>query len=204
MVNFSPIKKYFKNRFLEHGACPSGSDWNSLDAQIVRFEQLTKVIEPLTPFSIIDYGCGYGAMVDFLENKWNSFLYQGFDIVEEIILFDKKHFSKNKNLHFTSDENFLKKTDYVIESGIFNVKQSVENDIWKKYVLQTLIKMNDLATHGMAFNLLTKYSDPEFMRPDLYYADPCFYFDFCIKNFSKNVALLHDYKLYDFTIIVKK
>ncbi|MBM3138043.1 MAG: class I SAM-dependent methyltransferase, partial [Chloroflexi bacterium] len=29
-------------------------------------------------------------------------------------------------------------------------------------------------------------------------------FDYCKVNFSKNVALLHDYKLYDFTIIVRK
>jgi len=42
------------------------------------------------------------------------------------------------------------------------------------------------------------------MRPDLYYADPLFLFDFCKQNFSKNVALLHDYRLYDFTLIVRK
>ena len=31
-----------------------------------------------------------------------------------------------------------------------------------------------------------------------------FFFDFCKRNFSRNVALLHDYGLYDFTIIVRK
>jgi len=42
------------------------------------------------------------------------------------------------------------------------------------------------------------------MREDLYYADPCFIFDYCKRNFSRNVALLHDYELYEFTIIVRK
>jgi len=41
-------------------------------------------------------------------------------------------------------------------------------------------------------------------RPDLYFGDPLLYFDFCKRNFSRNVALLHDYGLYDFTILVRK
>jgi len=41
------------------------------------------------------------------------------------------------------------------------------------------------------------------MRPDLYYADPRLYFDYCKRNFSRHVALLHDYGLWEFTVIVR-
>ena len=51
--------------------------------------------------------------------------------------------------------------------------------------------------------MLTTYSDAEKMRPDLYYGDPTFFFDHCKRNYSRNVALLHDYELYDFTILVR-
>ena len=53
---------------------------------------------------------------------------------------------------------------------------------------------------------LTKYSDADRMTecPDLFYGDPLLFFDFCKRNFSRNVALLHDYGLYDFTILVRK
>ena len=64
--------------------------------------------------------------------------------------------------------------------------------------------MNKKSEHGFSFNMLTSYSDKEYMRDDLYYGDSCHFFDFCKKNFSKNVSLLHDYNLYDFTIIVRK
>jgi hypothetical protein len=64
--------------------------------------------------------------------------------------------------------------------------------------------MNALSRKGFSVNFLTKYSDPERMRPDLYYADPCLIFDYCKTHFSKNVALLHDYNLYDFTVLVRK
>jgi hypothetical protein len=42
------------------------------------------------------------------------------------------------------------------------------------------------------------------MRADLYYADPLWLFDYCKRNLSKQVALLHDYGMYDFTILVRR
>ena len=103
-----------------------------------------------------------------------------------------------------NSEAEIPRSDYVVESGVFNVKQSNSEAEWTKYIINTLNKMNNLAEKGFACNFLTKYSDTEFMRPHLYYADPLFIFDYCKKNFSRNVALLHDYDLYDFTIIVRK
>ena len=41
------------------------------------------------------------------------------------------------------------------------------------------------------------------MRPDLFYADPCWLFDQCKRRHSRDVALLHDYGLYEFTILVR-
>jgi hypothetical protein len=52
--------------------------------------------------------------------------------------------------------------------------------------------------------MLTSYSDPDRMRSDLYYGDPCLFFDHCKRTYSKQVALLHDYGLYEFTVIVRK
>ena len=51
--------------------------------------------------------------------------------------------------------------------------------------------------------MLTSYADPDRMRADLYYGDPGYYFAFC-KQHARNVALLHDYDLYDFTMLVRK
>jgi hypothetical protein len=42
------------------------------------------------------------------------------------------------------------------------------------------------------------------MRPDLYYGDPCALFDHCKRRYARNVAVLHDYGLYEFTILVRK
>jgi len=204
MIDLSGIRDYFAERFKEHGATPQGLDWNSHEAQNVRFEQLCKVIDPTTHYSLIDYGCGYGAFYDFLKTRGHSFTYTGFEIVEEMVKKGKSLHANQKGCTFTTNEAQLKPADYVVESGIFNIKLSVDPDEWTQHVITTLKKMDTFSRKGMAFNLLTAYSNPKFMRTDLYYADPCYYFDYCKRHFSHNVALLHDYQLYDFTILVRK
>ena len=204
MVDYSKIKEYFQERLDKFGITPQGLDWNSIESQHNRYEQLIKVINQNESYSIIDYGCGFGSLFEFLMLKKHDFNYFGFDIVQEMINCGKDLHQKATNCFFTVDENELELADYVVESGIFNMKMDAGHVDWTDYVVQTITKMNNLAEKGLAFNMLTKYSDEEFMRPDLYYADPCFFFDYCKRHFSKDVALLHDYYLYDFTILVRK
>jgi hypothetical protein len=63
--------------------------------------------------------------------------------------------------------------------------------------------MATLARRGFAFNALTSYADSEKKRADLYYADPGYWFDFCKRGHSRRVTLLHDYPLYEFTLLVR-
>lgn len=181
-----------------------GLDWNSKESQYIRFEQITKVINPEEKYSIIDYGCGYGSLFDYLKEFGHNFNYSGFDIVEKMIRKGEKLHSGISNCHFTTKEKDLTRADYVLESGVFNIKLDSDDSDFTEYVIRTINKMNALAKKGLGFNMLTKYSDADHMRANLYYADPCFFFDYCKKYFSRNVTLLHDYDLYDFTIIVKK
>ena len=57
---------------------------------------------------------------------------------------------------------------------------------------------------GFAFNCLTAYANLALIRNDLFYADPAAYFDLCKRRYSREVALLHEYGLYEFTITVRK
>ncbi len=201
--NLDHVKSYFDKRIQEHGASPRGSDWNSETSQNTRFDQLLKVVETQS-FSLLDYGCGYGALADYLDAKGFDVNYYGYDILESAIETARQaHMDKPHAIFFT-DKSQLPICDYTVASGIFNFRgeQSFEN--WTEYVLSVLSEFNQLSRHGFSSNFLTKYSDADKMRPDLYYADPLFLFDYCKRSFSKNVALLHDYRLYDFTLLVRK
>ena len=110
----------------------------------------------------------------------------------------------SSEIEFVNQQPQLREADYTIASGIFNVKLNTSTEDWRQYMLDVLDTMNSLSRRGFAFNALTSYSDKEFMRPDLYYADPLFFFDHCKTKFSKFVTLLHDYPLFEFTMLVRK
>jgi len=96
-----------------------------------------------------------------------------FDISEQMIAKAKELHERIDYCEFFTDESRLSKEDYTIASGIFNVKPNASDEEWKTYMIHTLGKMAELSAKGFAFNVLTKYSDRELMRSDLYYADPC-------------------------------
>jgi hypothetical protein len=202
--NLNPVRDFFSQTLSTHGPTAEGVGWNSTRAQEIRFEQLMRVINPTSPYSLLDYGSGYGAMLDYLQRQGHKLEYWGYDIVEEMVRQGKQIYQENPLAHFTTRLEEVPEVDYAVVSGAFNIKLDTEFDNWTGFVIENLERMHALSRKGFAFNLLTKYSDPDRMRSDLYYADPCFFFDFCKRHFSKQVAVLHDYGIYDFTVLVRK
>jgi SAM-dependent methyltransferase len=200
------LNEYFAEKLEAFGATPKGVDYNGSEAQERRFEQLVKVINPSQPFTVIDYGSGYGAMFDFLQKKGWQFEYYGIDLIEKMVIAGRESHKDFPNAHFTTEESKVPLVDYLLAGAIFNIKLNASYEDWQDLVVTTLHRMNARCSKGFSFNMLTKYSDADRMakRPDLFYGDPLFFFDLCKQNFSRNVALLHDYGLYDFTILVRK
>ncbi len=198
------VERYYREKIEFHGATACGVDWNSPDSQRLRFVQLLKLTDHSQPFTINDYGCGYGALADYLKGEGYAFQYCGFDISPRMIAKGVELHAGMQEVTFVSREQDLSEADYTVASGMFNVKLQASSTEWESYMLRTLEAISRLSKRGFAFNVLTKYSDPEFLRPDLYYADPLFLFDHCKTKFSRFVSLIHDYPLYEFTILVRK
>ncbi len=207
MNDLKPIKDYFSMRFAEHGEDAAGVDWNSAYAQETRFEQLAKVIVPDKPFTVLDFGCGYGAMAGWFRRSGLNFShYYGYDIVAESLSAGEEKYKDDTAVTFHKTMDEIPVCDYLVASGVFNIKMEAAYEDWTEYVIESLESFHAKTSRGFAVNFLTSYSDADRMaeRPDLYFADPCMIFDYCRRHFSRNVALLHDYKIWDFTILVRK
>jgi len=197
------VARYFAGRLREHGMTPRGVDWNSDAAQLVRFDQLLRVVDPSGPFSLNDYGCGYGALLEVIQSRGWNVDYRGYDLAPEMVDAAIARFGEGPGRRFVRHVSDLEPADYTVASGIFAIRVGRSDEAWLAYLTDTLDEMRRLSRRGFAFNALTSYSDPEHMRPDLYYADPCALFDLCKRRYSKQVALLHDYGIWDFTVIVR-
>jgi hypothetical protein len=201
---FEKKRRYFEERLEAYGPTPKGVDWNSADAQETRFRQILKVCGDFRGFTINHYGCGYGALYDFMKAQGYDFHFFGYDISVKMIEAAKRLHGNDSGCLFVADKSELPVSDYTVASGIFNLRFGLSDAEMEEYLFDTIDEINNLSCKGFSFNVLTKYSDAGHIRPDLFYADPCKVFDYCMVNYSRSVALLHDYKLYDFTIMVKK
>lgn len=199
------VASYYSEKIVKHGNTPRGVDWNSKESQVIRFEQLCKIITPETlAFSLNDLGCGYGALLDFLSKNYSVKSYLGVDVSAEMIQAAESRNSKHPNSRFIMASKPDVIGDYGIASGIFNVRQKRTDTEWHDYLQATLDILDRTSRLGFSFNCLTSYSDEDKKRDYLYYADPCRLFDLCKRRYSRQIALLHDYGLYEFTILVRK
>ena len=200
---FDVVERYYSDKIRAHGATPSGVDWNGADSQRLRFTQLLKLTDEQLVGTLNDVGCGYGALCDFLLETHREADYLGIDISEEMIAIAQKSHAKSKHCRFIVSPRPDRIADYTVASGIFNVRPGIDELSWQNHINGVLDSMRESSMKGFGFNCLTLYSDPERRRDYLHYADPCELFKFCKERYSRNVALLHDYELYEFTILVR-
>ena len=197
------IENLYIESLKQHGTNSKSVGWRDKNSQILRFKKLTTVIKDKnSEITVNDLGCGYGAMYNFLSIRFNIKRYIGYDISQEMLNKASELISINKNVLLIKDSKLKNIADYSFVSGIFNVKFDEKDEEWKNFIIETLDNMNEFSQKGFAFNLLTSYVD--YKELHLYYGDPLFFFDYCKKNYSKKVSLIHDYNLWEWTITVEK
>jgi SAM-dependent methyltransferase len=196
------VARYYARKLADHGSGARGVDWSSEASQQLRFEQLLTLLASESECVILDYGCGYGALAArLIRGPW-KFRYVGFDVCEPMVAAAREAV-RDERCTFTARQAELPQVDFTFASGIFNVKLDAEEGLWEEHVLQTIAALGNYSRRGFAFNMLTRYADPQLMRQDLYYADPGRYFRLCKERYARNVSLLHDYDLFEFTVIVR-
>jgi len=197
----SKVSRYYGEKISTFGVTPGGVDWKDEHSQNLRFEQLLKVINDRENITLNDLGCGYGALFLYKNTSKIVSRYYGYDICEDMLVNARNLINDSKAVFINSDRIKME-ADYSVASGVFNVRLDTETEVWEEFILDTLLNMNEKSLKGFAFNCLTSYVD--YTEDHLYYGDPLFFFDFCKKNFSKYVTLIHDYKLYEWTMLVVK
>ena len=156
-------------------------------------------------FSILDVGCGTGVLFEFLKNNTDcKFNYTGIDYVVDMLVKASEKYANIDNVSFLSKDliKISERFDYVVSSGVFNVKLDVDDKDWLINMTDTIKLMFECCNKGIVFNVLTNYVD--FTENRLHYSDPLLIFDFCQKRLSRYVKLNQGYPLYEYTLAVYK
>ena len=151
-------------------------------------------------FTVNDLGCGYGSLFAYLDEMAGARLtaYHGYDISEPML--EQARGATDKRVRLVCASEPTSVTDYSFASGTFNVKGTSTDTAWQTYVEDCVRRLGEASRLGFAFNLLTTFVD--FRQENLFYADPCAFFAFCKREISPYVTLVHDYPLYEWTMLV--
>src|SRR4051812_18438081 len=121
------LVEHYTSCFRMHGPTAKGVDWpNSADVQ-KRFAVMVGVIPPdqlLDGCSIIDLGCGYGALWEYVTAHHPRVSYKGIDLSEPLISAAR---ARHPNVSFELRDVLERPleeacTDYVIMNGLFTVR----------------------------------------------------------------------------------
>ena len=194
------VEALYTANLAEHGTSSASVGWPDADAQRLRFDKLAYVIDDDAPITVNDWGCGYGAMFRYLDERFTLGGYTGYDISTEM-LDAARRFVGDPRAAWVQGSEVTEAADYSFVSGTFNVRMEASDAAWQRYVEDALKLLAQRSRRGFAFNLLTTYVD--WRKDDLFYADPAHFFGFCRENISRYVTLLHDYPLYEWTIAVR-
>ncbi len=199
------IARVFSRTVKTFGKSPAAVLWKNAEGQQLRFEVLAGILDDLplsAPISINDFGCGYAALFDFLDELpgISELSYYGYDISKDMITTARQR-TRDRRAHFFEASKIDKAADFTFVSGTYNLKLKVADKPWNAYVKESLAGLWSVSNKGLAFNML------DLNHPDqgegLYYAEPDEFIDFC-RGLSANVTLIDDYPLHEWTIFVRR
>ena len=152
------LKRAYKERLAALGPAPEGVFWRNQSTQIARFDALLDLVSSVTSVAnpmIGDVGCGYGAMLDFVQKtpRYQNFNYIGIDINRAMINSCKQKFPDQKHLFFVG-KHPPSPVDFCVFSGTFNLCYTSDTLLWNEYMFTNLQQCWQRSRYGIALNLL--------------------------------------------------
>jgi SAM-dependent methyltransferase len=199
MDKFEEIRSFYNSKFQEFGSGIRSVGWSTVESQRLRYQILLNG-EDLRGKSILDLGCGLGALIPLIkEQVGDDFRYIGIDVSSNFISYCREQFSQ-ENIEFL-EGNFLElklpEVDFVFASGVFTLNVPG----MKEYAEECLGKMFKLSRRACAANFLSTQADFE-LGKNLHY-DPRNVLESAL-HLTQNVLLIHGTPNFEFSIILRK
>lgn len=202
MTDLRPLKDHYRRLLQEHDDPARACSWRDQDVARRNFAAVSQIFAHETePFTVYDLGCGVATLAEFLGEHFPLARYSGSDILPEMIERAKAH---DHNVDVEQRDVLtdppVKQYDYVVISGMFNLRMSNDDASWFDFVKRMSRAAFGIARKGYAANFLTSYVD--WKREFGYYQDPSTIFDFAQRELARFSEIRHSYYPWEFTLFV--
>jgi SAM-dependent methyltransferase len=199
------VEGYYTSRVTKYGATPLGVDWSCLATQRLRFVQLLRICDFRAAFSLNDVGCGYGALVDFVGERYPTaeMDYLGVDLSAAMIRRARRRHRARDGRRFVVGDASPRVADYSIASGIMNVKLHHSREQWERFVTHILSEMHRTSRRGFAVNFMAAASTDD-SPSELYRTSPEPWQHYCRRELGCSVEVLAGYGMREFTLLARR
>ncbi len=203
---YLPIIAFCEEWLSKHGDNALGVGWPRADAED-RYRVMLDLMRPSSsPVTLLDFGCGASHLYEYiLRNGIDRIRYSGLDLSDRFLELSRSKFPEvvyHRVDLLDPASGSLPSFDYVVMNGIFNYRGALSQDDMFEYLCTLVRRVNDMATIGFAFNVMTKQVDWE--RDDLFHLPVDRLLTFLSREVSRHVVIRHDYGLYRYTVYVYK
>lgn len=203
------LKAHYEATFRQFGATPRGVDWEGSDKARLRHEAMLRLIAPQEisgrrAISLLDVGCGYGALLEFLTaHGFTNVDYTGVDLVDDMVAHANRQLTGATFVQGDILEMDLAdgSYDYVIANGVFTQKLMASDAEMHAFLSRMVEKLFALCRKGVAFNVMTKFVD--FESFENYYRHPGEMADLA-SRLTRRFVIDHSYPLYEYTVRLYK
>jgi SAM-dependent methyltransferase len=192
------VQRYEK-RLEEFGYSPATLGWGAQGRQEVRFSVLSEPALRMPESSVLDVGCGFCDLYDFLaQHGWRG-RYTGVDIVPGLLdVARRRHPDLDVlEIDITDGSMLVGEYDFVISSGALNATLPSGNN--EAHIEAALRSMYQRSRYATCVDFLSSYVD--FQKPGAHHTDPGWALA-AAKRFTRRVVLRHDYMPYEFSVFL--
>lgn len=200
MTDFEKIRLQYERSFELHGdspaslLCPKGN-------QHLRFRAIDEFVNKGRR-SVLDYGCGLGHLLEYLEHERRQVEYVGVDIVPAFVDACKAKFGDRGHFELIDPvESLPQRYDIVFASGVFNMRTGSEVAA-KEYVYGKLKVLFEATKDVLVCDFLSDFVD--FKQDNALHFSIGEICSFCVARLSRRFVIRHDLRPYEFTLIAYK
>lgn len=202
----TPVVLAYERRLRRYGDTAQGVFWKNEKWQRRRYEILVAIFDDAANAggqTIHDFGCGYGALFDFLADHpaLHGGRYIGTDMCAGMVDAARKRIS-DPRARFQRHLWATDPADFTFVSGTFNMHLENDEADWRDYIEASLLRLWHSSRRGLAFNMLSVSATEIF--DGLYYAAPEEVLAFARAHMDPNAELIVEPPLPDFTILARR
>jgi SAM-dependent methyltransferase len=198
------VRAYYSDAVERFGPAPLGVDWPNQPSQYLRFVQLLKICDFEQPFSLNDFGCGYGALLDFmaLRHSGARVTYRGIDLSPQMIAVARRRWATRPNTTFVVGARCRQAADYSVASGVFNVRLGQAIGEWEAYIESILLDLRRNSRVGFAANFMLPL-DRAPTESELYRTSARRWVTYCRRELGCTIRPITRYGLREFTLLAR-